>query len=384
MRLLFLIGSFVALLAALVLLWAHRYQPTPGLPASRLADLRQDAPEMAGLIWGGTPESPTLRIKLDPGEAPLAVRLAIPGTPAVETLHMRFRLVAQGLKPGAEKWADGRFIIEWHSPTGQAGIEMDSMGTIMNDLDSGPLTFVAVPAKGPAVPALRLEHLGTGGSFELSELEIMAIEERALWKYSRWPLALAWLAWFAVCIGSWPDVKRWQALAAAFVCLLMAIGFVIPGPWKIQRPLLEQDFRLGADCIETPATAPPLAAAPAALRISSAKIEPSGKIHTQGSLALQLRTMLKPLRPLLHVALLAVPTLALALLLGRRRAVLLAVPLAIAVECAQAAFGYGFDSRDLADFLFDGIGIGLALWLHRRLLSRPWPLPARARSWIDR
>ncbi len=388
MRRILLAVTFVALVAALVLLWAHRYQRADGLPRWQLADLRQDAPELAGLSWGGTLESPVLRLKRSAGEPPLALRLAIPDAPEVEALHLRLRLSAQGLRPGAEKWETGRFMIEWHPPDGQGSFEKDPVASIKDDEDSGPMTLVAVPANGPAVPAIRLEHLGIDGTFELTELEITAAEERGVWKYSRWLLALCWLAWCAACIHSWPGVKRGQALAAAGVCLLMAVEFVIPGPWKIQRPLLAEDFRLGAAIIEPPPQTPRLAEAPAPLRISSGEIAPSGNILAQGGLALRVRTVLKPLRPLLHVALLAAPTFAFALLLGRRRAVMLAVPLALAVECAQSAFGYGFDWGDAADLAFDGIGIWLALWLHRHFDPQLRPLisgaPAWARSWIDR
>lgn len=388
MRRILLSVSFVALVAALVLLWAHRYQRIAGVPSWRLADLRPDAPEVAGLSWGGTPESPTLRLTRSAGDAPPALRLALPSAPVLEALHLRFRLSANGLTPGAEKWETGRFIIEWHLPDGQGAYEKDPVASIKDNKDnkdSGPVGFIAVPAKGPAVPAIRLEHLGANGAFELSDLEITAVQERGIWKYGRWFLALAWLAWFATCIRGWPGVKCWQALAAAVICLLMAIEFVIPGPWKIKSPLLAMDFRLGPASIETPppAQAPPLVEVPASLRISSGPVAPSGNILAQGGLTLRLRMMLKPLRTLLHVALLAVPTFAFACLLGRRRAVRLAALIAIAVECAQSAFGYGFDWRDIADLAFDGIGIWLALWLHRRLVAFP-RLPATVRSWIDR
>lgn len=358
-------GSLIALMAALMMLWTHRYQRTAGQPEWQLADLRQDAPQAAGLSWGGTAESPTLRLKRATGDPPLALRLAIPGATAVEALHLRLRLSAKGLTPGSEDWETGRFMIEWHATAGQGRFEQDPVAGIKNDDDSGLMTLVAVPANGPAVPAIRLEHLGINGEFELSELEIIAVEETLWWKRGRWLLAMAWLAWFAVGILSWPGVKLWQALAAAAVCLMMAIEFVIPGPWKIQRPLLAQDFRLGTTSMQSS----PSPGLPPPLRISSGEIAPSGKILPQGGLAMRVRIILKPLRPLLHVALLAAPTLAFALLLGRRRAVLLAVPLALAIELAQSAFGYGFDWGDTGDLLFDGFGIALGLWLHRSFHS---------------
>jgi hypothetical protein len=370
MRRFLLAGSFIALMAALIMLWAHRYQRTAGQPEWHLSDLRREAPQSAGLSWGGTADSPTLRLKLFAGDPPLALRLAIPGAQAMEALHLRFRLSARGLTPGSEDWETGRLMVEWHATAGQNRFEQDPVAGIKDDEDSGLMTLVAVPAEGPAVPAIRLEHLGIEGEFELKELEITALEETPWWKRGRWLLALAWLAWFAAGIRSWPGVKLWQALAAAAVCLVMAIQFVIPGPWKIQRPLLAQDFRIGATSMQSSVPVEP----PPTLRIISEQITPSGKILPQGGLAMRLRIILKPLRPLLHVVLLAAPTLVFALLLGRRRALLLAIPLALAIELAQTGFGYGFDWRDAGDLLFDGLGIVLGLWLHRRFFH-PHRLP---------
>lgn len=386
MRRVIFAASFVTLLAALALLWTYRYEHQPGSPVWLLADLRQDMHELSGLAWSGTQESPTLHLKRAVGSPPLALRLAIPDAPAVEALHLRFRLKAHGLTQGAEKWETGRLMIEWHQTDGQGSFEKDPVASIKNNEAGGLMTIVAVPAKGPAVPAIRLEHLGLSGDFEMSELEIIAVQERELWKLGRWLLALAWLAWLTACIMSWPGVRIWQAFAAAVICLVMLIQFVIPGPWKIQHPLMEQDFRLGEKIMDVPpnAQAPPLVEAPLKPPLFSGMIAPSGNVLVQGGLALKLRILLKPLRPLMHVVLLAVPTFAFALLVGRRRAVLLAVPLALAVECAQAAFGYGFDWGDTADLFFDGLGIWLALWLHRRLFSRLDLLPATVRSWIDR
>jgi hypothetical protein len=259
-------------------------------------------------------------------------------------------------------------MIEWHPLETGTALEKDPVGGIKLDQDSGRISLVAVPVRGPAVPAIVLEHLGVAGEFDLSGLEIIPVRERAFWKTGRWVLVFVSFAWLATCIRSWRGVKTWRASSAAVICLLMIIEFVIPGPWKVQRSLFVQDFRLGESVQSPPSSeTPPMVEAGVAPNISSGAIQPSGDVRVQGGPALRVKHLLKHLRILLHVALLAAPTLAFAILLGRANAVRLAIPLALAIESAQTAFGYGFDWVDGVDLIFDGIGIWLALLVHRRL-----------------
>ncbi len=370
MRRFFLAASFSALCVSLVVLWIHRYQRTAGEPQWQLADLHDAAKHVEGLNWSGTSHNPTLLLRRENGEPPRAIRLAIPGATAVEALHLRFRLVASGLTPGDEDWKTGRITIEWHAADGQSPYELDPVAAIMEDRDSGIMTLVAVSANGLAVPAIRMEHLGVNGGFELSELEIIAVEETTWWKFGGWILSLMSLIWLSSAIVSWPGVKLWRSVAAAAVFLVMVVEFVIPGPWKVQRPLLGQEFAIGSAVTQqhSPTITHPNG-------ITSGNVASSGKIIVQGGLPMRIRWVLKPLKPLLHVALLAAPTFLFALLLGSKRAVLLAAPLAVAIELAQAALGYGFDWGDVIDLIFDGIGIILGVWLCHRLFRKFKPLP---------
>jgi hypothetical protein len=370
MRRVFLAGSFVVLLAALAVMWNHRYERVPGLPVWNLAMLRQGVPEGPGVEWTGAPDDPMLRLRVDERSPRVALRLAVPGAPAVDSLKLKFRLTARGLTPGRKKWESGRFMIEWHPPAAGSAVEKDPLGGIQLDQDSGRISLVAVPVTGPAVPAIVLEHLGMAGEFDLSELQVIPVRERTLWNNGRWLLGLAFFAWLVACIRSSRAVSAWRAAAAAAICLLMVIEFVIPGPWKVQRALFVADFRLSEN-VEPPSShkTPPLVEAMAPPVISSGAIEPSGDVRVQGGLALRTRDLLKHLRTLLHIALIAAPTLAFAILLGRGNAVRLAIPLALAIESAQTAFGYGFNWLDGVDLIFDGIGIWLALRIHRRLAA---------------
>jgi glycopeptide antibiotics resistance protein len=64
------------------------------------------------------------------------------------------------------------------------------------------------------------------------------------------------------------------------------------------------------------------------------------------------------------------PTLVLAWLVGCKSAKSLALGLAVSIEAAQTAFGYGFDWVDVFDLFCDGLGIALAIWLYQKISRR--------------
>jgi glycopeptide antibiotics resistance protein len=103
--------------------------------------------------------------------------------------------------------------------------------------------------------------------------------------------------------------------------------------------------------------------------LASGSLPALGKIPVQGSLALRIKYFITQARPLLHVLLLFAPSLALAWLVGRRPALFIASTLALAIELAQVAFGYGFDGMDALDLACDASGIALAIWVHKKMLK---------------
>jgi hypothetical protein len=369
MRRVFPAASFLALVAALVLLWTHRYERVPGLPVWRLADLRTGVPEVPGVEWTGKADDPGLRLKVDEQTPRVALRLSIPGVPALNTLQLRYRMAANGLTPGKEKWETGRMMIEWHLE-GMAGeVDQDPVGGAKLDEEFGNVTLIATSENGPARPALRIEHLGFAGKLELQDLEVTAVRERQLWKTGRWFLACGWLVWLVACIGPNPGSARWRVLAAAGIWLAMGIQFVVPGPWKIERPLTA-GFELGERAHGPPSgQAPPSMESLSNPEISSGAVPSSGKIPVRGGLALRIKLLGAQARPLLHVLLLMAPVFASTLLVGRKPTLFLAVLLSLAIEGAQTAFGYGFDWLDVIDLLTDAAGIALGLWLAKRY---PW------------
>lgn len=376
MRRVCLTGSFFALGVLLCSLWAFRFERVPALPTWRLADLQAVAPPMPGVEWTGTPDRPGLRLRVDAANSPVAVRLAIPGIAAVQGLHLRFRMSSRGLTAGQETWEDGRLMIEWALPDGEAGLTKDPVGSIRDDTVGSLEDFVVLSGEGLAMPSLRLEHLGRAGEFELSDLEITAVAERPSWKIGKWLLLGGWLAWGTAFVRSWPGIRWWRAIAAAAIWLLMGIHFVIPGPWRIQRAIYP-NFQIGGEPTGHAVASPPEGSAETgkqAPSVQSGPVRSLGKMPDQGSFVLQVKLRASQARPLLHALLLFAPTLVIALLVGRSPALRLVAGLALAIELAQLAFGYGFDWIDLFDLAFDAAGIALGIWLSGRIRKR-WRPP---------
>jgi hypothetical protein len=372
MRRLYLSGSFIALLVSLCSLWAYRFQRVPELRTWRLTDLCAATPELPGVEWIGSPDHPSLRLKIDSENSRVAARISIPGIPAVNLLHLRFRMSARGLAPGKEEWEDGRAMIEWHPPGDAAVRENDPVGSVRYDEQLGPTDFVAFPVNAPAVPTLRLEHLGRAGEFELSDLEISVVEERAIWKTGRWILMCAWLAWGIACVRSWPGIPWWRAILASTLWVFMSTQFVVPGPWKIQRSMIPS-FRLGSESTKyfTPSSAGLAAGTEKSLSsLNSGPLHALGKLPAQGSFVLRVKHRIQQARPLLHALLLFAPTLVLAFIIGKNPTLLLMGILALSIELAQLAFGYGFDWGDVFDLATDAFGIGLAMWAYGKMLKR--------------
>jgi len=362
MRRLILSISCVALLVALWGLWQNRYERTQGFPVWRLIDIRKNAPSVPGIEWLGSEDSPSARVTVDDRIPQVAASFQIPGATAVKMLHLKFRLKSYGLKRSKEKWEDGRFIVDWYDPAGGKRLKPTPVASIVGDEQRALANIVIETSGDAAIPALRLENLGISGAFELSELEISVVHERWLWKTGKWLIAMAWLAWGFFVIRSWPGIRRWRALAGSAIWLVACLNFVVPGPWKIQRPMGE-NFRLGTQTASVSAAK----ATPPQAGIKVGAIQAEGKMPVQGSFIFRVKIMIAQARPILHALLLFVPALAMMCLIGKKPALWLSIILAIAIESAQAVFGYGFDWIDILDLTCDAAGVWLATWCYVKL-----------------
>ena len=360
--------TFLALVAAIYFLWQHRFERSPGVPTLHLADLRAAYGQLPSAEWLGPETRPRLRLRVDRSQPrPVATRMDLPGMKAIDLLHLRLQFAATHLTPGKQVWNDGRCIIEWHSPAGGDEWENNPVGSARHNHLGDVEQWVTRPDQPPASPALRLENLGTGGDFELLVFEATAVRETWLWKIGRWLLMAAWLAWAVAWIGGKTNFIR--SVLAASVWLLMGLYFVVPGPWKSYHSI-GTPFNIGKEVSSQPR-------AVSSIPISNihTPLASVGEIPDQGDFTLRLKHYATHARPLLHIILLAVPTLLIACLVGAKSARSLAVILALAIEAAQISFGYGFDWGDLVDLACDATGIALALLAHR-YLRRLTPLIA--------
>jgi hypothetical protein len=226
------------------------------------------------------------------------------------------------------------------------------------------------PERAPAIPVLRIENLGVSGDFELAMFEATVLQERLVWKIGRWFLLIGWLGWVIAWIGPNRKISILRSFCAAMICVLMAIYFVIPGPWNDVRSLVGP-FQLGPKIMAIPVSEEPLGkmeiASLNSSLWSSGAVPSVGRIPIRGDFSLRLKLYAQKARPLLHVLLLFIPTFMIACLVGGKPATSLAIILSLAIEVAQLAFDFGFDWLDVFDLLSDAIGILLALWAYRYL-----------------
>ena len=378
MRRIYLAGSFFALVAVLCLLWAYRFERCPELPVLRLPEIRAAAPVIPGFEWIGQPEDTRLRVSLAPDGGPVAARFQLPGIPEVEMLHLKFRMNSQGLIPGTATWADGRFIIEWYPANVGGTADTTGAGSVRFDTVGGLVQFVMPAPKGLAIPALRFEHLGTAGIFEVADLELVIVKESQVWAIGKWLLLAGWIVWAAAVVCSWPGIGRGRALGAAVLWVVMGAHFAVPGPWQLQRAMVPE-FRTGGEKSLIPDQSASSPSIPRNPSIAYGAIPALGKLEDEGSLALRIKMRIAPIRPLLHALLLGVPTLFMAWWIGRKPTCFLMILLAALIELAQVAFGYGFDWIDVFDLICDATGIALGLWFSRKLLSL---LPSYLARWV--
>jgi hypothetical protein len=352
--------SFLSLVAATVFLWNHRYESVNGSP---VFDLKSRAGDLIQRTKGV-------------GDAALVERVDLPLDGPVSALHLRFLHRAQNLQQGPEKWHVGRMIVDWSDAEGRLVAHDSAVTLVGTDEDFVESEMVIQSRQSGWIPSLRLEHQGHSGSFEIKGLQVMAVAERSgafLWAAS---LSFSWLVWCFCWTSSWTAAGWVRRAQAASMMFAMGWCFVIPGPWAHPRPLGSR-FAVG---IAQPASQTLIIDAPENKTANS--MEPMGKMPVQGSWLVKVKVLLFKLRPLLHFAMFAGPTFVLAVCCGRRCAWWTMILVALAVEASQAMFWFGSDWLDLADVAVDGLGIGMALWICRRIaVGRTRRFPVR---WLQR
>lgn len=325
-----------------------------------------------------------LRFRKDNGDPHVVWVLPLASLGAMEALHVRTAVAAQGLRVGKMPWDDGRILIQWQSAVSAANEEMDPLASARDDQEIRSFEQVARPDSGNARPVLRLEHLGAKGDFLIKELELTPVRTTWLWRKMEWFLPLLWLGLVLAALSRRREQGRMlRPVLAAGLWLVVVLIFAVPGPWKSIHPIFG-GFSLAVPAAMTVAASPPAQTArpvsgtstdqpgrPSAITNApeSAPAQASGRILPNGGWLVALKMRLIHARPLLHALLLFLPTLCFAILLDPKRAMWLGLSIMMAIELAQVGFGFGFDRIDILDILADATGVFAALWVHRRWIA---------------
>lgn len=361
--------SLGLLLFCLLLLRRYRFEQVAGTTVVPLSELHRETPDLPpGSQWKAHHSYTGLRLDAGPGQ--VALRMELPRRLAVDALHMKFRMAAEDLRRGGQEWEDGRLSIEWRSEDQDQAQEIDPVSSLRGDQKS-EASLVVRPAAGPSVPILRIENLGRSGAFEILQLEMTPVRERFAWRVGRWLLLGAWGCWLFTVLSQTLRTSFWRKALATAIWSGMGITFAFPGPWKTLHPLVIP-FDLGSHYERAPALQPPEAnraretanPLPAASKAAAVSL---GKILLTESWILKVKRVLADGRPLLHALLLFAPTLLFALLLGARHAWYLGGSLALAIEAAQAALGFGFDLLDVGDLACNAVGVAAAIGIYSRI-----------------
>jgi len=347
-------------------LWQRRFAPESKAATLNLqAIVKANESSMGpGAHWESGLDGPSLMLETGPDHPQVVQRLLLPGIGSVDQLHFRLELVAEHLEVGTNPWEDGRLLLEWHSQESVRDIQTEYLASAGYNDSSKVSSCVARPDVPPAVPVLRIEHLGRSGKIRLEQCDVIAVRETHWWSSGKLLLAAAWLLWSSALIRT--DNKRsFRPWLTGALWIFLATQLVIPGPWALIRPLGEsfesvpKNLPISTSPLESPVDQN--------LNDISKRVVPLGKLPEAGSLILRIKNHIKQSRPLLHFLLFLGVTLALAFVAGNRSVLALPVMLAVGKEIAQLGFHYGADYLDLIDLLCDFLGIALAFVLFTKL-----------------
>jgi len=362
----------VVFVALTVAAWTHRFEPVVGATRIGLGDLRMMGEAPAGFRFGRE----GMQIDALRGQ-PGAVAFQVPGMANAGHVFVRFHAVADRIEAGEMPWDDGRLFFEWIDDGGVVGVSRIHSARGSEDTAS---MMVVIPAPKPGVePVLHFQNLGHAGGFGLRDLEIVAVRERGVWSVGKWFLGCGFLAVVAVLAGGTKKPARWRGWVAALVWMWVAVHYVFPGPWDEARPFI-LPFSI-ADVPEAGMREAHLDGSDMPPALTS--VRPMEAMPPPSNIGLQIKIRLPWLRPLLHLALLFFPVLAMAWLVGARRAFWLGWGLSLSIEVAQTLYGFGFGWDDVLDLVVNGVAISVAVWAHRKFAVRvhsglPFPFPEPA------
>lgn len=385
-RALLLALSLVLLLAALVLAWNQRYEPIPGSEIVTLDSLKSQTSGQKGMQWRVADGKPILQLIKAAGDPHVILEFSLPAPAGCTAIHLRYTLQAHNLKQGVNIWDDGRFNVAWMTKDKRQAQQVDS---VRHDAQASCPSLISVAPNGGVEPQLWICHLGVSGVYEIHELEIVFVHEKAWWGIVSGTLIALAGGWILIALLIITQVSIPRTFAASIITLMLVHRFVVPGPWMFQKSLFADSFDLGSirhhtapkfiadpkepirvpDAVVEGKTTPPL---------SNNQFSPPPTVQRttviQDNWILWIKYELKRFKIIPHSLLFGAVLLALAGLIGLRPAVYVSVFLALSTEAAQIAFRYGSDATDLLDLVYDATGIAAGVWLVMLLRRRRWSL----------
>lgn len=359
MRISALAITFGMLTGILVAMWAHRFVPVDGAAAVHLDALVMLDAAPPGFTRHGD------AMQIAAGGAAAGAPFAIPGAGESRHFHVRFHATARELIAGAERWEDGRLLLEWLDAEGQIR-GSHRLHSARDDTESGNSESVVSAPRPGLTPILRFQNHGQSGIYQVDFLEITPVRERAIWAIGKFPLALGFLATLAAFHLGTKKPARWRGWVVAGIWMIVAFGYAFPGPWEAAMPYavpfnipeaepMQPGDLTTSDMPATPVVPPVV------------EVEPP---PPPNDLGLRLKVGFPWLRPLLHIVLFSVPVFAMAWFVGARTSMWLGFLLSISVEASQTLYGFGFGWDDVGDLIVNAIAIFGALWIYQKIAPR--------------
>jgi len=374
--------SLLLLLTALVLAWNHRYEPILASEVLTLEQVKTQTPGQTGVQWGVTDGKPILQFTKAAGDSSVVLKVPLPAPTDCSSIHLRYTLQAHNLKGGHNDWDDGRLNVTWMTSDQR---QIQQVASVRDNLKTSSPSIISVAPDGGFEPQLWIEHLGVSGIYEIADLEIVFVREKAWWGIVSGILIAASGGWILLTLRTLTQVNILRVLTASIITMILMLMMVVPGPWILQKPLVADSFELGslkvskADPTKSmviPETVAEQAVAPSLVTPTlpqspseSSAVSPQTKPTVQRTTVIQqnwilgIKEKLKHFKIVLHGLLFGGVLIVLSGLIGLRPAVYVSMFLALATEVAQLAFGYGSDATDILDLLFDAMGVGAGVWL---------------------
>lgn len=323
--------------------WNHRYVLDSEIPKIDLNDFVNANPEMS------SESKANIRIRQKNQGQPAAWQFPLEQMQHAEKLHINISLKGHNLTEGIHPWSKGLILLDKGMPPNPESRRV--ICAVMDDEVTPTIDQVIDMPKNNKPVALRIEHHGLSGEFEITQLEIFGVKKSNRGQSAWLTCCLCWFLWATIAAGIKKPIR---AISAGIIWSAFAWQIVLPGPWPSDHPLA------GSFTDHVSSSTPNNYGYLKAQETSPMINEPKNQ-----SLLFNIKMKLPFLRPIFHGLLFGVPALLLMLCITIKRAVILSSALAIGVELIQIGFGFIFNWLDALDLLFDASGITMSFFAYK-------------------